>query len=67
MKRKLAECLKCGHIWLPRADTGAPRICPKCKSARWSIGPATPKTLAPVSAATNGSAKTASTRAKVKA
>ncbi len=39
MKRKIAECLKCGHVWLPRADTEKPRICPKCKSARWNLGP----------------------------
>lgn len=44
-KREIAECKKCGHIWLPREGTGRPRICPKCKSARWDVGPVerTPK------------------------
>ena len=28
------KCERCGHEWVPRpGDT--PRICPKCKSARW--------------------------------
>jgi predicted Zn-ribbon and HTH transcriptional regulator len=26
---------RCGHEWLPRETTDAPRVCPKCKSANW--------------------------------
>lgn len=50
MKRKLAECLKCGHVWLPRVATEKPRICPKCKSVRWDIGPVKPKAESEVTA-----------------
>jgi predicted Zn-ribbon and HTH transcriptional regulator len=35
-------CKKCGHEWLPRS-TDEPVICPKCKSARWKLGPKAPK------------------------
>ena len=33
---------RCGHEWVPKnlRQTGAPRVCPKCKSANW--GPALP-------------------------
>lgn len=41
--RKLSQCKKCNHVWLPRAATGKPRICPNCKSARWDVGPAKAK------------------------
>ncbi len=44
MKRQIAECKKCDHVWLPRATTEKPRICPNCKSARWDVGPLQPKT-----------------------
>lgn len=30
-------CKACGHAWYPRSPE-RPRICPKCKSARWDIG-----------------------------
>jgi hypothetical protein len=26
---------RCGHQWLPRAETEKPRVCPKCKSPYW--------------------------------
>lgn len=36
------KCLNCGHEWLPRS-VERPRICPKCKSARWDVGPRAPR------------------------
>jgi predicted Zn-ribbon and HTH transcriptional regulator len=33
IKRRQAECQKCGHKWFPRVKDV--RICPKCKSVRW--------------------------------
>jgi hypothetical protein len=35
-------CLCCGHRWFPRTPD-RPRICPQCKTARWDIGPRSPK------------------------
>lgn len=35
-------CKACGHRWFPRSFD-RPRICPKCKSARWDVGPRFPK------------------------
>lgn len=28
------ECLRCGHIWIPRTDN-KPKFCPKCNSPYW--------------------------------
>jgi predicted RNA-binding Zn-ribbon protein involved in translation (DUF1610 family) len=33
MVKKL-RCKRCDHNWVPR-DTGAPHVCPKCKSPYW--------------------------------
>jgi len=43
-------CKACGHAWYPRSPE-RPRICPKCKSARWDIGRKFPPRPAAASAA----------------
>ena len=30
------ECMKCGHIWIPRSDK-LPDVCPKCKRYEWNV------------------------------
>lgn len=35
MKR---TCIKCGHKWNQR-NSGIPRICPKCKTRKWTDAP----------------------------
>jgi len=35
-KRVLKTCLRCEHVWLPRADTKEIKICPGCKSPYWN-------------------------------
>ena len=32
----MADCLRCGHSWIPRLNK-EPRICPKCKSYKWNM------------------------------
>lgn len=33
------ECDLCGHRWAPSTRrAGTPRICPKCKEAKWNAG-----------------------------
>lgn len=35
MKREIKKCKRCGHIWLPRKNTVAIKVCPRCKSPYW--------------------------------
>lgn len=29
------ECLRCGHIWIPRREMERLKCCPKCHSPYW--------------------------------
>lgn len=44
------ECKVCGYQWYPRSPE-RPRICPRCKSARWDVGRRFPPRLPQAQAA----------------
>jgi Zn finger protein HypA/HybF involved in hydrogenase expression len=29
------KCERCDHVWMPREEGVAPKVCPKCKSPYW--------------------------------
>jgi len=29
------KCERCKHVWMPREEGVAPKVCPKCKSPYW--------------------------------
>ena len=29
------KCERCEHVWMPREEGVAPKVCPKCKSPYW--------------------------------
>ena len=31
------ECMKCGHIWLPRNSIDRVRNCPSCRTVKWDV------------------------------